>query len=231
MMTNDFDISHRYIATVAAGLYVDAPLSKRMLYRWRDAICPFGVLMDAIPPGSSVLDVGCGGGLFLLLLAASGRLASGAGIDVCPAAIAVARQAALRLETVSNVSPKTCEFTLAAAWNDWPRGPFDVVSMIDVMHHVSPPLQRPFLAEAAKRLTPGGILLYKDMCRRPLLFAAANRLHDLILARQWIHYVPLDDISRWAGDEGLAVERRLSYRRFLYGHEMIVFRHRMTSQR
>jgi hypothetical protein len=43
-----------------------------------------------------------------------------------------------------------------------------VVSLIDVMHHVQPDKQGALIATAAAHVKQGGMLLYKDMGRRPL---------------------------------------------------------------
>jgi hypothetical protein len=48
-------------------------------------------------------------------------------------------------------------------------------------------------------------------------------MHDLLLARQWIHYVPLSLVKSWAEDAGLALHHEESYARFVYGHELLVF--------
>src|SRR6266576_3469231 len=74
------------------------------------------------------------------------------------------------------------------------------VSMIDVMHHVPPSFQKEFLLTACRHVRPSGLLIYKDMCRRPRWRAAANRLHDLVLARQWINYLPISQVELWAGE-------------------------------
>jgi 2-polyprenyl-3-methyl-5-hydroxy-6-metoxy-1,4-benzoquinol methylase len=99
-----------------------------------------------------------------------------------------------------------------------------VVSLIDVLHHVPPGRQRAFFAGAVARVRTGGILLYKDMCRSPLWRAWANRAHDLLLARQWIHYVPLARLEAWAAEEGLQLVHRRAYARLVYGHELLVMR-------
>ncbi len=58
---------------IARELFCNAPLPMRLLQRYRPCICPFESLVPDIQEGSSVLDVGCGCGLFLGLLAALGR--------------------------------------------------------------------------------------------------------------------------------------------------------------
>jgi hypothetical protein len=54
--------------------------------------------------------------------------------------------------------------------------------------------------------------------------AAANRMHDLMLARQWIHYVHLSDVMDWASQEGLNAIKHQTYRRLFYNHELVLFR-------
>jgi hypothetical protein len=68
------------------------------------------------------------------------------------------------------------------------------------------------------------MLLYKDMCDAPAWRAGLNRLHDLVIARQWINYVPVEDADRWATDCGLAIERTEWIAMLWYGHELRVYR-------
>lgn len=75
---------------MAKGLFVDGSVIYRNMQIWRTQLCPFGEIMALVPQQSSVLDIGCGGGLFLGLLAASGRIREGTGIDTSLPAIAQA---------------------------------------------------------------------------------------------------------------------------------------------
>lgn len=212
------------VPALARRLYRDAGPVRRFLQTHRDRICPFAPLLEQVPLASRVLDVGCGAGLFVLLLAVTGRADAAVGIDVDAAAIAAAQRAARHLGELAVDRPERFAFRHVPPGEPLPEGPFDVVSLIDVMHHVPPGRHREFLAAAVARVRPGGILLYKDMCRRPLWRAWANRMHDLLLARQWIHYVPLARLETWAGQEGLHVVERRAYARLVYGHELLVMR-------
>lgn len=218
-LTDESNIPRR-----VARAYCDAPFARRLMQRYRDRICPIGILMDQVPAGSTVLDVGCGAGLFVLCLAAAGKAEAAVGIDSNAAAVAIARRALQRLPALGIDTPDRYAFLHLAADAPWPDGEFDVVSLIDVMHHVEPAGQQRFLAAAAAKVAPGGILLYKDVCRRPRWRAWANSLHDLIVARQWSHYVPVEDVEAWAGQEGLETLDRQCYSRLVYGHEMLVMR-------
>lgn len=56
-----------------------------------------------------------------------------------------------------------------------------------------------------------------------------NRVHDLVLARQWIHYVRTEDVERWARAEGLVLVHSADVDMLWYRHELRVF-HRTESR-
>lgn len=210
------------ISGVASRLYRNAPVFSRLIQTCRPHICPFEAVLPWFPAGSSVLDVGCGAGLLLNLLARQGRITYGVGVDHNAAAVKVAQTAA-ETALAGSVGVKLM-FQQSTAVDDWPREQFGVVSMIDVMHHVEPTDQRRLFHEALARLSPGGLLVYKDMCQTPLWRASANRLHDLVLSRQWIHYVPIRMVEEWAKERDFQLWHRMDMRRLWYGHELRVFR-------
>jgi SAM-dependent methyltransferase len=181
-------------------------------------------LLNQVPGGSSVLDIGCGSGLFLLLLVANDKVTYAVGCDSNLKALNSAKQA------ISQLLPKKINtkisFIRAEVPDDWPNEEFSIVSMIDVMHHVPPPLQQSFFEAATRRLKSGGYLIYKDMCKYPYWKATANRIHDLIIARQLIHYVPIQTIKKWGEFCGLTLEKEVSYSKYFYGHEQILFKKR-----
>lgn len=106
----------------------------------------------------------------------------------------------------------------------FPAATFDVVCLVDVLHHVPPPAQASAFREAASRVAEGGFLLYKDMCDAPFWRASLNRVHDLVMARQWIHYVPAESADRWASECGLTVQHAEWISMLWYGHELRVYR-------
>ncbi|MBA3707740.1 MAG: class I SAM-dependent methyltransferase, partial [Planctomycetes bacterium] len=201
----------RGVARAAAVLYAGSPLGARTLARLRPRICPFEAVIALVPPGAHMLDIGCGNGLLLGLLASCGRLAHATGIDFSGRTISAAR---LMREGLPPAQANRLSFRRQNAHEPWPSGPFDVVALIDVLHHVEPGLQRPLIERACAAVAPGGMLLYKDMVARPRWRAGANRLHDLVLARQWIHHRALDEVAPWAEASGLACERRARVNRW-----------------
>lgn len=198
--------------------YSSAPFLHRALVWARPAICPYEPILAPIPSHATVLDVGCGVGALLVSLSLRGDLQAGTGCDINPASISIAQTAARQVNAAS------LQFIATRDINDIPRGPFDVVTLIDVMHHVSPTAQREFFAACAERVGAGGILLYKDMANRPLWKNLFNRLHDAVLARQIIHYVPIELVKDWSQALGFTIEKQAAYSRFAYAHELVAFR-------
>jgi len=189
----------------------------RKIQHWRPYICPFELLLEAVPAGSSVLDVGCGGGLFLALLSRMRAGVEGLGVDNSAAAIRCARAVAERHRLRLRFEQRD------VARGDWPTGEWDVVSLVDILHHIEPGRQREVLERSASLVKPSGVLLYKDMCRRPHWMATMNRLHDLLLARQWIHYLPVQRAEAWLKEAGLTLSTSADVCRLWYGHELRIF--------
>jgi 2-polyprenyl-3-methyl-5-hydroxy-6-metoxy-1,4-benzoquinol methylase len=200
------------------ALYRDAALPQRLLATWRPSICPLAPLVAFVPAGARTLDIGCGSGALLLLLAAAGRIGNGVGCDISGTAIGAAIAARRRL------SGPAVDFRQIADLADVPDGQFDAVLMIDVLRHIPPARQREAVLAAARRVARGGVLIYKDMASRPAWRRIANTLHDLLLAQQIVSYVPVAEVERWLTDFGLSLVHGADYARLVYGHELRVFR-------
>jgi 2-polyprenyl-3-methyl-5-hydroxy-6-metoxy-1,4-benzoquinol methylase len=210
-------VSRDAIVAAARALYRTAPARARLLQSLRPYICPFEDLLRWLPDTGRLLDVGCGAGLFVGLAGYSRPAIRAIGFDAEPGAVAAA-QAMAR----AHFPDGRIAFRHSAVGDRWPEGPFDAVSMIDVLHHIPPDAQYGAVIQCFEHVAPGGTLLYKDMASRPLVPAWWNRLHDLILARQWIHYRAIDEVEEWLAVYGAKIVDRGSRRLGLYAHEYIV---------
>jgi SAM-dependent methyltransferase len=210
------------LASLASSIYQGVSPVRRRIMSWRPYICPFDRLVEYVPEVCSILDLGCGAGLFLGLLAATGRRIRGVGFDTSTGAIDAARHMAIRVRSLGFEADLRFEhLDLRAPWSE---GAFDVVSMIDVMHHVPLAHRRSALERASAAVRAGGLLLYKDIGDRPQWRATANRVHDLLMSHEWVRYTPCSEVETWAASGGLEllVSERINY--LWYGHDLRLFR-------
>ncbi len=145
------------------------------------------------------VDLGCGGGLLSVALAAHGERVIG--VDTSAASLAVARDAARRLgRACVFVRGDVCDVPLAS-------GSADLVALSDVIEHVAD--KGRVLAEAARLVRPGGLVYVNTLARgwRARLFAVevAERLgyvprgtHD---ARLFVDSAELVELARAVGLE------------------------------
>lgn len=112
--------------------------------------------------GARVLDVGCGGGLLALPLAAAGF--SVKGLDRSEPSLAAARARV----TAGAFAEFAVGDALALAE---PDGAYDAVLLMDLLEHLEEPARA--VAEAARVLKPGGVLLFHTFNRTPAAWLLA----------------------------------------------------------
>src|SRR5271156_4105106 len=159
--------------------------------------------------GVSLLDVGCGAGLFAEPLARLG--ADVVGVDPAPAAIEAARRHAE--ETGARLPYRMATVEELAAE---PRR-FDVVSAMEVIEHAADP--KAFIASAASLVRPGGLLLASTLNRTLRSFALAIVGAEYVLrwlepgTHRWEQFVTPLELTGFARAAGL---RRRSLRGMVY---------------
>ena len=143
---------------IAWQAYGREPLAQRLHVLIRALTCPFRALLDRFPRSGSVLDVGCGHGLLVNLLARDPqrRQLRLSGIDHDAAKIEVARRAA-----PPGVELSTCRL------EELPEAGFDVVSIFDVLYTVRADVWGEILGGCFRVLRPGGVLIVKEVVDRP----------------------------------------------------------------
>ena len=121
-----------------------------------------------VPAGARVLDLGCGQGILLALLAESGEgFAALRGIERSPAEARRARAALGRAVELDEAD--LCDAKLPAS---------DVIVAIDVLHYLVPAAQEQLLARVAEALAPGGAFLLRVCDAAAGLRARLTRLGD-----------------------------------------------------
>jgi MPBQ/MSBQ methyltransferase len=138
--------------------------------------------LDQLPPGSTVLDVGCGIGGSARLLAGSYGLKV-LGISISPAQIERARTL-----TPAELAPH-CRFAVMDALElALENGSFDAVWSVEACPHM-PDKQR-YADELLRVLRPGGLLAVADWNRRDAAAGPMSRLERWVMRQlldNWAH--------------------------------------------
>jgi 2-polyprenyl-6-hydroxyphenyl methylase/3-demethylubiquinone-9 3-methyltransferase len=159
--------------------------------------------------GFSLLDIGCGAGLFAEPLSRLG--ADVVGIDPAPAAIDAARRHAE--DTGARLTYRATSVEELAAE---PRQ-FDVVSVMEVIEHTADP--KAFIIAAASLVRPGGLLLASTLNRTLKSFALAIVGAEYVLrwlepgTHHWEQFVTPIELTGFARAAGLT---RASLRGVVY---------------
>jgi SAM-dependent methyltransferase len=141
---------------------------------WRDSLILPGLRCKA---GERLLDVGCGAGAVLGVIAAAFPGLELAGIDLAGEQIAYAGQHLARLGARADLRQGD------AAHLPWDEGSFDHVFMMWFLEHVGDP--GPFLAEARRVLRPGGsITVIETDYSSPLSFPPDPGFDALMAAQR-----------------------------------------------
>jgi 2-polyprenyl-3-methyl-5-hydroxy-6-metoxy-1,4-benzoquinol methylase len=170
----------------------------------RLVVSPIADLTSLVPEGARVFDIGCGTGAFLALLARTRSPVALYGSDRNPAAVA---SASAVLRSLHEPCPFHI-FRLDEATRAEVFGECDVVSLIDVLHHVPPSEQQEFIVRIASAMGPGALLLLKDIDRSHAAGAWANRIHDRIFSGEAGHEQTAATLEDWLTGAGLRIELR-----------------------
>lgn len=145
-------------------------------------------------PGGRALDVGCGTGFLLEQLA--GRGYSGVGVDLSPESVAIAQK---RLADIGAADRLRAE--VGSAYEP-PEGPFDLVTLTDVLEHLEDP--RACLRAIRARMAPEGLLVISTPNRRSLPGARRWVAEKAPRLNIKLNLAPVDNWQTWTDLEGHA---------------------------
>jgi 2-polyprenyl-3-methyl-5-hydroxy-6-metoxy-1,4-benzoquinol methylase len=99
---------------------------------------------------------------------------------------------------------------------------YDTVTMVDVLHHIPLDQQNNFLRKTIAQMDSGAKLIIKDIEGAKLLGAFCNQLHDLLLAKEWVHHRRSRDIRKVLHSSGATVSQPVLCWTLWYPHFQIV---------
>jgi len=170
-----------------------------------------------LPRSGRVLDVGCGFGLFSMYYALATPELEVYGIDLDGRRIDQARAAAKRLG-LRNVHYEVAD---AARYAD--ASLFDVIYMLDIVHHIPPSSVQPLIRRLANALPPSRRLLIKDVGRRPAYKRWFTHALDKLMDRKTpVSYWSPEDLQSLLADSGFRVYRHLMVDFLPYPHVIYI---------
>ena len=137
--------------------------------------------------GESLVDLGCGRGELLAVAVAQGA-ASAIGVEYAESAVRLARQTLAAQG--ADERAQVLEADLRAV--PLPDASADLVTLLDVVEHLSPDELDAALAEAARLLRPGGRVLVHTMPNRAI-YTVTYRVLRALGGRRW----PADPRNDW----------------------------------
>ncbi len=183
--------------------------------RLRRIICPFESIIEELPEEGRLLDIGSGYGTFCLLAAERTSL-SITGLE-----LEEGRVRAANLQAAKEGKKGKVKF-IAKDVSERFKGRFDVVTCVDVFHHIDKRLHGKLLAEIRKSLVKSGRFIVKEMDTKPLHKYLWNMAHDVAMTRSVkMHYMPKERFAQVLEDSGFRVERMRDLSNPLYAHYLI----------
>jgi 2-polyprenyl-3-methyl-5-hydroxy-6-metoxy-1,4-benzoquinol methylase len=209
---------------IAWRFFAPAGFGARLHQAVRCMLSPFGPLIELLPETGSLLDVGCGHGLFLRLARAARPALRMTGIDYAADKIEAARSAFASLDGAAPALAVTDV-------RDLPPASFDVVTSIDVFYLIPRAEWGGVLRRIHECLVPGGTLVFKELDRTRRLRFRLIELEEWLAVRvlKWTqgglrHWPPPDEVRSELTAAGFAVERVVPHPGYLAPHQSWIAR-------
>lgn len=155
--------------------YTVLPLLTRqyLALRWR--FTPYERMAERIPNSGTILDLGCGHGLFSITLALQTSRRHIIAVDHDENRILSAKSAAT---AVPNLEFRSVDLLTALRSME---GPLAAVSILDTIHYLLPQHQEELVRLAYERLSKGGVLLVRDVDPGNGFVSVCNQAYERLM--------------------------------------------------
>jgi 2-polyprenyl-3-methyl-5-hydroxy-6-metoxy-1,4-benzoquinol methylase len=209
------DLTPRQLSQALKAVSPDANMLDRLKIGYRPYICPFHHLLAHIANRASVYDIGCGSGMFLYLCAFFKAPKELGGFDIEEKLIQHANQI-LRKTGVSTNLQVVDPGEIPAIIHE-----FEVVSMIDVLHHIPHTKHFAFFRKLYNSMSNGATLLLKDIDGASP-WVVFNKLHDWAITGEIGNELPWKELEALLKKVGFYIELIEQEQVWWYPHVTII---------
>lgn len=162
------------------AIWRGAPLSTRLHCHVRWWTAPFVALEPSVPADGSILEVGCGHGLFSTYLALTSTQREVHGVDIDGdkvelAGAAIARLAPGEADIAFEHSPTGAVPRRVGGW--------DAIVVVDVLYLLSPDARRALIARCVDALAFDGVLVVKEVDTAPWFKAKVAQFQEFLATK------------------------------------------------
>ena len=191
------------------------PISVK-LYMWlRPLVIPFELIESYVPKKGSIVDVGCGYGIFANYLATNSKERQVIGIDLNEKRISRAKKFFAYLNNLNFSCNDITDTKIPNA---------DIITAVDVLHHIPTlALQTQLLKSCNSVLSKNGKLILKDLDTKPRWKYFFNYLHDYVMTRgDSVLYQDKNSVITLLKKTGFEVEKIVDIKKYPYAHILYI---------
>lgn len=179
---------------------------------FRPLISPFDDLINKLQNTTSVFDIGCGSGQFALLLAEFTRIQKIGGVEIDNKLVNNAT-------TLLNPYKKDININFQVYNGEQipDLSKYEVILLIDVLHHVPKLKQNDFIQNIYNAMSHGSKLIVKDI-DADSWYVYFNKFHDLIFAQEIGNEWRLENLKSFVNRIGFRVLEVQKKQIYVYPH-------------
>lgn len=189
----------------------------KLKIKYRPVICGFGDLLKYADGKRKLFDIGCGSGQFSLVAANFTGVEQIMGIEISETLVSSANALADKYGNGRKFIFQTFN------GQEFPEelSEYEVVFLIDVLHHVPKANQYGFLQSIYAKMSPGARLVFKDInAASPLVYF--NKLHVTVFSGEIGNEISLATAKEWLAKIGFQIVEESSKTVFVYPHYFLI---------